>query len=125
MATTRKKSTDWWDIFLYGGIFIVVLMIINQLYSLWNSNGKSGSLTDYIGQAISNVASQIESTFQGLVLNPLSFLTSIFSDFPSFVFTLLANAFSIFISIIPGLIGGAHRLGALAPAHQCGPRLIL
>jgi hypothetical protein len=101
----KKKSIDYTDILLYGGLFILLTIFLFQLLKLWNNgnNSLSNFFTSTIPQAFENTLGAIETALTGGVTSPVSSISSLFDWIPS----LLSLIWSFFIGLITGLIPGA------------------
>jgi hypothetical protein len=108
----RKKTTDWWETFLYAGIFLLLLVFIYELLKLWNAGqvALNGWLAS-IGQALSNAIGTIETALNTLVTAPAAFFSNLFSAFPNFL-NLVTGFFS---AIFSGLVTGSLLSSIFGP----------
>jgi hypothetical protein len=121
MARTSKK--DWWETFLWLGVFLLVLAFLYQLLKLVNQatgaaagigGAISGALAS-IPQALANTAGAAEGFLTGLVMAPMAAISSLFSGFP----TLLSWMFGLIEGILAAIAGGT--IAGPVSAWNSGP----
>jgi hypothetical protein len=94
-----RKSSSWWDTFLWLGIFLLVVIFLYQLLKLWQAGQATlSNAGNAIGQAFTNSVAAVENGLSSLVTNPLDLVTTLFGLAPSF----LSLVFSFFSSLVLG-----------------------
>jgi hypothetical protein len=99
MASSKKM--DWWETFLYLGLFLLIALFLYQLLQLWNK-GVATATNGWaaISQAATNTIASIETGFQNLLTAPATFLANLLGGFPD----LLNLVFSFFSNLVFGNI---------------------
>jgi ABC-type arginine transport system permease subunit len=100
-----KKSSSWWDTFLWVGVFILVLMFLYQLLKLWQAGTATvANLGTSIGQALTNTVAAVESGLSGLLTSPAAVFSSLFSSIPDLLTLFFSFIGSVsFAGILSGL----------------------
>jgi phage-related minor tail protein len=101
-----KKSMDWWDIALWAGAFLLILIFLYQLLKLWAAGAVTASnAAQAVQQAFANTVAAVENGLQTLVTAPGTFLNNFLGLVPSFL-SLLTNFLTAFTfgGVISGII---------------------
>lgn len=99
-----KKSSSWWDHFLYLGIFLLALVFLYQLLKLWQQGTATlSNIGGTIAAAAGNTVAAVEAGLATLVTNPLALLSGLTGLIPDFL-GLLTGFLGIFS--LTGLLTG-------------------
>lgn len=102
-----RSKNSWWDIALYLGVFLLVIVFLYQLLKLWQAGVATiGNIPSALSQAFSNTVAAVEAGLAAAVTSPLGFLSSLFAYFPDFLSLALNFLGSLsFGSILPTIAG--------------------
>lgn len=93
-----------WEILLYGGIFLLMIVFIFQLMKLWNAaQGGIGGLLAAIPAAFANALTAVEQGLTNLITSPIAAVLNWFNFIPAFL--------SLFVGFISNIFGGIFGFG--------------
>jgi hypothetical protein len=93
-----KRKTDWWETFLWVGVFFLMLIFLYELLKLWNSTTKTvGGLISSIPQALTNAIGTVESGLASLVTSPFTAIANLLDSGPGLLNLVLGFFSSLFL----------------------------
>lgn len=118
MSRPRAKS-DWWETFLWFGLFILIAMFIYQMLKLWNQGVATvDNAASTVSTALGNTATELENFLTGLVTSPIAAIESVFSSAPDFLNLFFNFASSLFLGgALSSILSWGYSLfaGLLSP----------